>query len=104
MARSFRVKRVAVQPETLITMGKGQHTQALEVVAHRLPADASYVHATFDANAGAVYLFLESATFPLVAEGEVVPILPATEFRIVTPPTPRARKPKPAATVTSEPH
>lgn len=94
MGRSFRVQRIAVQPEMLITMAQGRHTQALEVVAHGLPADATYVMATFDPHAGAVYLFVESATFPLVPEGDVVPLLPPTEFRVVTPPTRTPRKSK----------
>ena len=77
--RDRRLACVLVVPETFVFLTVG----AFSVEGTRLPEDARVVGVSFDGHVAAFRVFVESAEFEPVAEGEPVPVIDGPHWQTV---------------------
>lgn len=79
--KKMRMARLSCCPSRLIELYKSG-SYHLTVVTNALPVDAEYLWSTFDPQSGLIWLFITSASYELVPEGGLVPVLSPPVFEI----------------------
>jgi hypothetical protein len=79
-----RIMRLQVTPEALLAMCTNSRPFTMRITSGCLPEDAKSVGVTHDFASNSFFIFVESAAFDVLPDGEVATLLPPVQFeRIV---------------------
>lgn len=68
----YRIARLAISRTTMLDLMRGN----IKIVDADLPPDVTIRHVTMDIASDSFVLYIESASFDAVLEGELIPMLP----------------------------